>query len=300
MVRAAVLVDDCAPYVDAEHAKEPRARRDAGRGSGPTSPASPPPTPRRRRAPAARATQPRGPIGAPAGRTPLAAPGPASRPSRPRRCRHGRASRRGPRGDAPDAGRPPATAPRLPARPMTRRAEHIALVASPVLIGAVTVMVTIIAVFLAYNANKGLPFVPTLEVKVRAENSAVAGRGSRCARAASGSASYATIRTRPAARRRGRAPRSAVSSTARRRRHARGHHVHDPAALPARPEVPRDGARRARTRDRRQDHVFPAEQTTSPVRLDDFTRIYDDRPGAGIRRNIAGLRQRARGPRAHR
>jgi len=37
---------------------------------------------------------------------------------------------------------------------------------SPVLIGAVTVLVTLIAVFLAYNANQGLPFVPTRELKV--------------------------------------------------------------------------------------------------------------------------------------
>ena len=39
------------------------------------------------------------------------------------------------------------------------------LVASPVLVGAVTVLISIIAVFIAYNANKGLPFVPTYDVK---------------------------------------------------------------------------------------------------------------------------------------
>lgn len=40
--------------------------------------------------------------------------------------------------------------------------------ANPVLIGAVTVLVAIVAVFLAYNANSGLPFVPryTLYVEV--------------------------------------------------------------------------------------------------------------------------------------
>ena len=37
--------------------------------------------------------------------------------------------------------------------------------ASPVLVGAVTVLVSIIAVFIAYNANAGLPFVPTYDVK---------------------------------------------------------------------------------------------------------------------------------------
>jgi virulence factor Mce-like protein len=41
-----------------------------------------------------------------------------------------------------------------------------AVVASPVLIGAVTVLIAIVAVFLAYNANQGLPFVPTYDVNM--------------------------------------------------------------------------------------------------------------------------------------
>ncbi|HLY49467.1 MAG TPA: MlaD family protein, partial [Solirubrobacteraceae bacterium] len=44
--------------------------------------------------------------------------------------------------------------------------------ANPVLIGAVTVLVAIVAVFLAYNANNGLPFVPTRELKVDFPNGA--------------------------------------------------------------------------------------------------------------------------------
>jgi ABC-type transporter Mla subunit MlaD len=42
---------------------------------------------------------------------------------------------------------------------MNRRSTSVA--ANPVLIGAATVLVVIVAVFLAYNANNGLPFVPT-------------------------------------------------------------------------------------------------------------------------------------------
>ncbi len=38
--------------------------------------------------------------------------------------------------------------------------------ANPVLVGAVTVLVVLVAVFLAYNANAGLPFVPTKQLKV--------------------------------------------------------------------------------------------------------------------------------------
>jgi virulence factor Mce-like protein len=40
------------------------------------------------------------------------------------------------------------------------------VVASPVLIGAVTVLIAIVAVFLAYNANQGLPFVPTYDINM--------------------------------------------------------------------------------------------------------------------------------------
>ena len=37
---------------------------------------------------------------------------------------------------------------------------------NPVLVGAMTVLVVMVAMFLAYNANEGLPFVPTKELKV--------------------------------------------------------------------------------------------------------------------------------------
>ena len=43
---------------------------------------------------------------------------------------------------------------------------------SPVLIGAITVLVLIVAVFLSYNANKGLPFVPTYDLKAEVPNAA--------------------------------------------------------------------------------------------------------------------------------
>src|SRR5215211_2433359 len=44
------------------------------------------------------------------------------------------------------------------------RTQSSSLLGSPVLIGAVTVIVTIIAIFLSYNANEGLPFVPTYDI----------------------------------------------------------------------------------------------------------------------------------------
>jgi virulence factor Mce-like protein len=44
--------------------------------------------------------------------------------------------------------------------------------ANPVLVGAVTLLVVIVAVFLAYNANHGLPFVKTRDLRVQIANGA--------------------------------------------------------------------------------------------------------------------------------
>jgi ABC-type transporter Mla subunit MlaD len=41
------------------------------------------------------------------------------------------------------------------------------LAASPALVGSITVLMTVLVVFLAYNANSGLPFVPTYRVSVQ-------------------------------------------------------------------------------------------------------------------------------------
>jgi len=47
---------------------------------------------------------------------------------------------------------------------MSRRRNSLA--ASPLLIGAVTTLIVLVAVYLSYNANNGLPFTPTYNVKV--------------------------------------------------------------------------------------------------------------------------------------
>jgi virulence factor Mce-like protein len=44
------------------------------------------------------------------------------------------------------------------------------LAASPTLVGAVTVLVVVVAVFLAYQANQGLPFVPTYKISAELPN----------------------------------------------------------------------------------------------------------------------------------
>ncbi|HWG07416.1 MAG TPA: MlaD family protein [Solirubrobacteraceae bacterium] len=48
---------------------------------------------------------------------------------------------------------------------MNRR-RSTSLAGSPLLIGAITTLIVVVAVFLSYNANNGLPFVPTYDIKV--------------------------------------------------------------------------------------------------------------------------------------
>ena len=53
---------------------------------------------------------------------------------------------------------------------MTRGRGTASIVASPVLVGAVTTLIVLVSVFIAYNANKGLPFVPTYDLQATLPN----------------------------------------------------------------------------------------------------------------------------------
>ena len=52
------------------------------------------------------------------------------------------------------------------------RKSGAGIASNPVLVGGVTILVVIVAVFLSYNANQGLPFVPTTQLKVRVPDGA--------------------------------------------------------------------------------------------------------------------------------
>ncbi len=49
---------------------------------------------------------------------------------------------------------------------MNRRRSS-SLAASPLLIGALTTLIVVVAVYLSYTANNGLPFVPTYNISVQ-------------------------------------------------------------------------------------------------------------------------------------
>ncbi len=60
---------------------------------------------------------------------------------------------------------------------MSKRRGTASIVASPVLVGAVTVLIVVVSVFLAYNANQGLPFVPTYDLSAEVPGAANLVRG---------------------------------------------------------------------------------------------------------------------------
>ena len=60
---------------------------------------------------------------------------------------------------------------------MRPRRRESAFLTSPVLIGALTVLVVIVAVALAYNANTGLPFVPSYDLHVQAADASELQKG---------------------------------------------------------------------------------------------------------------------------
>ena len=140
------------------------------------------------------------------------------------------------------------------------RGRGSSIAGNPVLIGAATVLVIIVAMFLSYNANAGLPFVPSYQLKLEAPSAADARQGQRGA-------------DRRHARRRGRldhhqAPRGRherrgdrPQARARRRPAAQGLDGDHPAEVGARPQVRRDHARhvRRRLRGRRHDPALGVE-----------------------------------------
>ena len=169
---------------------------------------------------------------------------------------------------------------------MTRR-PATSIVASPVLIGAVTVLVTIVAVFLAYNANQGLPFVPNLEVKVLADNAAAVGRGAEVREGGIRVGFVRQVRTHALGDGRAAAEIHAVLE-------AGEGEIPVDTVFTIRPRSPLglkylEMARGTAADTAQQDHVFPVDQTIRPVEFDDATRVYDAPTRRGIQRGLQGF-----------
>ena len=60
-----------------------------------------------------------------------------------------------------------------------RRRRDSSLAAQPVLVGAISVLITVVVIFIAYNANRGLPFVPLTELRFESASGAALTKGNQ-------------------------------------------------------------------------------------------------------------------------
>jgi ABC-type transporter Mla subunit MlaD len=169
---------------------------------------------------------------------------------------------------------------------MTRR-PNASIVASPVLIGAVATLVVIVSVVLAYNANKGLPFVPSLAVKVQAANALSLGQGGEVREGGTRVGFVERVRSVKLAG-------GGVGAEFQLKLDKSVGRVPPDTRFTVRPRSPLGLKYLELERGRsdgsvRQGHVFPASHTTLPVEIEDFDRLYDERTRQGIRRTTAGF-----------
>jgi virulence factor Mce-like protein len=159
--------------------------------------------------------------------------------------------------------------------------------ANPVLLGAVTVLVAIVGVFLAYNANTGLPFVPTRELKVDIPNGSALLAGNqvlaggyhvglvsdmRPVRLPNGSVGAQVIlQLSPSY---GRVPVDSTATISPRSllglKYVELHYGSSKRIIP-------DGG------------TLPAAQTAVPVQFDDINKLFDTRTRTAVKRDLVGF-----------
>ena len=169
---------------------------------------------------------------------------------------------------------------------MTRR-PNTSLASSPALVGAVTVLVTVVAVFLAYNANNGLPFTPALDLRVQAANSAAMTKGSEVREGGVRIGVVRTIRTV-------RLPSGKAGAELAVTIEGTGDDLPVDSSFTIRPRSPLglkylELVRGSSDRAARDGHVFGTDQTTIPVQIDDFARTFDGRTRTAVQRNLQGF-----------
>ena len=203
-----------------------------------------------------------------------------------------------------DGPRPGATTPTAAARPRARiraalldyllgerrlmRRGSASIAANPVLIGAATTLVVIVAVFLAYNANNGPAVRPDLRAQgARCPARPTSSRATTCASAARASAR--STDDHPGHGRR--TARSPPCSTLKLETTVKPLPVDStrarPPALGARPEVRRDHARARRARASRTARRSRSRNATpQPVEFDEVLNMFDDKTRAASQSNL--------------
>ena len=158
------------------------------------------------------------------------------------------------------------------------------IAANPVLIGAATTLVVIVAVFLAYNANSGLPFVPTYELnaEVPERGQPRLGNDVRVGGTRVGAVDDDHAGRRRTARSRAARPEARDDGQAAARRPTVI--VRPRSALGLKYVQITQGHVERRVRGRRDDPAAPGEP--QPVELDEFLDTFDDRRARPVAGNL--------------
>ncbi len=162
--------------------------------------------------------------------------------------------------------------------------------------GAVTLLVAIVAVFLSYNANSGLPFVPTTRLVFESPNGAALTKGNQVREGGRRVGIVTELEPRPQGQRPHRRPDRDQARRLLRRCAGRQQRRH-PAAVAERPEVRGAHARREPPGAVRRGHDPGCSSARVPVQLDDLGNMYDAETRKGVQRRDHRGRHRADAPR---
>ena len=168
-----------------------------------------------------------------------------------------------------------------------RKHTGVSVFANPVLVGAVTVLVVNIAVFLSYNANQGLPFVPTKQLKVELENGANLLPGNEIREGGYRIGVVDDMKARPLGG-------GKVGAVATLKIDQKSSEIPVDSRVSIRPRSVLGLKYVELTRGRskklfRDGDTMRVDQTRFPVELDEFYGIFDEPTRAGARRNLQGF-----------
>ena len=168
-----------------------------------------------------------------------------------------------------------------------RKRSGTSIMANPVLVGAVTVLIVNVAVFLAYNANQGLPFVPTTAIKFQVTNGANLLPGNEIREG--GTRIGIVDDMRPVRLRDG-----TVGAEVTLKIDKKAGDIPKDTRLNLRPRsvlgLKYVELQRGESKDvLEQGEGLPAEQVEYPVELDDYFRTFDKPTRGAIRRNLRGF-----------
>jgi ABC-type transporter Mla subunit MlaD len=161
------------------------------------------------------------------------------------------------------------------------------VIANPVLVGAVTLLVVNVATVLAWFANRGLPFVPTQEVRIELPNGANLLPGNEVRE---GGFRIGIVSDMEAVALRG----GSVGAVATLKIDADQKNVPVDSRVVVRPrsvlglkyvELHRGSSRTIL----REGDTLPASRASIPVELDEFQNMFDEYTRVGIQRNLGGF-----------